>query len=86
MRLRDWLSKGRLRPHEISEKEIFDILRVVRRNLSDTTIQGVSPDRRLVYAPSVLTQKFLDISVGCDILFCREEVHPYETKNGSYHP
>jgi len=52
MRLRDWLSKGRLRPHEISEKEIFDILRVVRRNLSDTTIQGVSPDRRLVYAPS----------------------------------
>ncbi len=53
MRLRDCLSKGRLRPHEISEREIFDILRVVRRDLSDATIKGVSPDRSLVYTPSL---------------------------------
>jgi len=53
MRLRDCVSTGRLRPHETSEKEILDILHVIRRDLSDAIIKWVSPDSRVVYIPSL---------------------------------
>ncbi len=50
MSLKDWLDEGRIKPHESSQKEITDLLKIVDRDLADAKVGSVSADRRFATA------------------------------------
>ena len=50
MTLRNLLADGRIRSHKPSAKEIADLLRLVKRDLTDAGLVQLSPDRRFATA------------------------------------
>lgn len=52
MNLQSWLESGQLRPHKTSTREIADLLKAVDRDIADSQLQGLSPDRRFATAYS----------------------------------
>jgi len=56
MNLRDLLNQGRLRQHKTSKKEIENLLALVRRDIKDAKVEGLSSDRRFVCAYNAVLQ------------------------------
>ena len=50
MNLKDLLNQGRLRQHKTSKKEIENLLALVRRDIKDARVEGLSSDRRFACA------------------------------------
>jgi hypothetical protein len=50
MTLKDLLNQGKLRQHKTSEKEIVNLLAIVRRDIKDTKVEDLSSDRRFACA------------------------------------
>lgn len=48
MNFDNWLTEGRLRPHQTSKQEIEDLLAVADRDLADAAIESLSLDRRFL--------------------------------------
>jgi hypothetical protein len=44
--LKDWEANGWLRPHKTSRQEIGNLLAIVRRDLTDARLEGISDDWR----------------------------------------
>lgn len=56
MSLRQLLSQGRLKRHKTTKKEINDLLRLVRRDLKDARVGGLSSDRKFATAYNAVLQ------------------------------
>lgn len=56
MSLRDWLANRWLVEHTTSPAEVADLLDVVRRDLADAAIEGLSPDWRMGIAYNAALQ------------------------------
>jgi len=50
MSLKELLNQGRLRQHKTSKKEIENLLELVRRDIKDAKVEGLSSDRRFACA------------------------------------
>src|SRR3990172_11830180 len=50
MSLETLLAEGQLRRHTTSRKEVEDLLSVAKRDLADSTVVGLSADRRFLIA------------------------------------
>jgi len=50
MSLKDLLNQGRLRQHKTSKKEIENLLALVKRDIKDAKIEGLSSDRKFACA------------------------------------
>jgi hypothetical protein len=46
--LKGLLNQGRLRQHKTSKKEIENLLALVRRDIKDAKVEGLSSDRRFL--------------------------------------
>lgn len=46
MSLKNWLDNGWLRPHKTSKAEIEDLLKIVERDLKDSSRKEISADWR----------------------------------------
>jgi len=56
MSLKDLLNQGRLRQHKTSKKEIENLLALVRRDIKDAKVEGLSSDRRFACAYNAVLQ------------------------------
>jgi len=56
MNLKGLLNQGRLRQHETSKKEIENLLALVRRDIMDAKVEGLSSDRRFACAYNAVLQ------------------------------
>lgn len=46
MNLKDLLNQDKLRAHKTSKKEIDNLLTIIRRDIKDSKVEDLSPDRR----------------------------------------
>ncbi len=65
MNLKDLLSQGRLRQHKTSKKEIENLLALVRRDIKDTKVEGLSTDRKFACAYNAVLQ------LATILLYCK---------------
>src|SRR3989304_296487 len=56
MSLKDLLNQGRLKQHKTSKKEIENLLELVRRDIKDAKVGGLSSDRRFACAYNAVLQ------------------------------
>ena len=64
MNLKDLLNQGKLRAHKTSKKEINNLLAIIRRDIKDSKIEDLSPDRRFACAYNAVLQ------LATIILYC----------------
>jgi uncharacterized protein (UPF0332 family) len=50
MSLEQWLSEGKLKPHQTTRQEVSQLLQAVERNIRDASIEALSPDNRFTIA------------------------------------
>ncbi|MDP3012144.1 MAG: hypothetical protein Q8N27_05445 [Candidatus Hydromicrobium sp.] len=65
MNLKDLLNQGRLRQHKTSKKEIENLLALVRRDIIDAKVEGLSSDRRFACAYNAVLQ------LATILLYCK---------------
>ena len=65
MSLKDLLNQGRLRQHKTSKKEIENLLALVRRDIKDARVEGLSSDRRFACAYNAVLQ------LATILLYCK---------------
>ena len=65
MNLKDLLNQGRLRQHKTSKKEIENLLALVRRDIKDARVEGLSSDRRFACAYNAVLQ------LAIILLYCK---------------
>jgi uncharacterized protein (UPF0332 family) len=65
MSLKDLLNQGRLKQHKTSKKEIENLLALVRRDIKDAKIEGLSSDRRFACAYNAVLQ------LATILLYCK---------------
>ena len=65
MSLKDLLNQGRLRQHKTSKKEIENLLELVRRDIKDAKVEGLSSDRRFACAYNAVLQ------LATILLYCK---------------
>ena len=56
MNLEELLSRGRLKRHKTSNKEIQNLLALARRDIKDAKVRGLSSDRRFACAYNAVLQ------------------------------
>ncbi|MEK6543471.1 MAG: hypothetical protein AABZ44_03440 [Elusimicrobiota bacterium] len=56
MSLQDFLDSGKLKPHRASAEEIHMLFEVVKRDLADAKVPGLSEDRRFTIAYNAALQ------------------------------
>ena len=56
MDLSQLLNQGRLRRHKTSKSEISELLQLVKRDIQDSRVKGLSPDRRFAIAYNAVLQ------------------------------
>jgi len=56
MNLKDLLNQGRLRQHKTSKKEIENLLALVRRDIKDSKVEGLSMDGKFSCAYNAVLQ------------------------------
>jgi len=56
MNLRQLLNQGRLRRHKTSKEEISNLLRVIKRDIKDAKMEGLSSDRKFATAYNAVLQ------------------------------
>ena len=65
MSLKDLLNQGRLKQHKPSKKEIENLLELVRRDIKDAKVGGLSSDRRFACAYNAVLQ------LATILLYCK---------------
>jgi thymidylate synthase ThyX len=50
MNLKQLLNQGKLRLHKTSKKEISNLLRIIKRDIKDAKVEGLSSDRKFATA------------------------------------
>ena len=65
MNLKGLLNQGRLRQHKTSKKEIENLLALVRRDIIDAKVEGLSSDRRFACAYNAVLQ------LATILLYCK---------------
>ncbi|MBU4283863.1 MAG: hypothetical protein KJ968_02040 [Nanoarchaeota archaeon] len=75
MNLKDLLNQGRLRQHKTSKKEIENLLALVRRDIKDAKVEGLSSDRRFACAYNAVLQ------LATILLYCKG----YESEGVGHH-
>jgi len=65
MSLKELLNQGRLRQHKTSKKEIENLLELVRRDIKDAKVEGLSSDRRFACAYNAVLQ------LATILLYCK---------------
>src|SRR3989304_8466714 len=65
MSLKDLLNQGRLKQHKTSKKEIENLLELVRRDIKDAKVGGLSSDRRFACACNAVLQ------LATILLYCK---------------
>ena len=75
MNLKDLLNQGRLRQHKTSKKEIKNLLALVRRDIKDAKVGGLSSDRRFACAYNAILQ------LATILLYCKG----YEPEGVGHH-
>ena len=65
MNLKQLLNQGRLRPHKKSKEEISNLLRVIKRDIKDAKVEGLSSDRKFATAYNAVLQ------LAIILLYCR---------------
>ncbi|MEA2015906.1 MAG: hypothetical protein U9O59_04280 [Actinomycetota bacterium] len=65
MSLKDLLNQDRLRQHKTSKKEIKNLLELVRRDIKDAKVEGLSSDRRFACAYNAVLQ------LATILLYCK---------------
>lgn len=56
MSLSQLLNQGRLKQHKTSKKEIDNLLRLIKRDIKDARVKGLSPDRKFATAYNAVLQ------------------------------
>ena len=56
MNLKQLLNQGRLRHHKTSKEEISNLLRVIKRDIKDAKVEGLSSDRKFATAYNAVLQ------------------------------
>lgn len=56
MSLKQLLSQGRLKPHRTSKEEIRNLLKIIKRDIKDSNLKGLSPDRKFATAYNAILQ------------------------------
>ncbi|GAI29453.1 unnamed protein product [marine sediment metagenome] len=56
MHLKQLLDQGKLRRHKTSKKEIGNLLKLVKRDIKDAKVEGLSADRKFVTAYNAVLQ------------------------------
>lgn len=56
MSLKQLLSQGRLKPHRTSKEEIRNLLKIIKRDIKDSNLKGLSPDRKFATAYNAVLQ------------------------------
>jgi len=56
MNLKQLLNQGRLRRHKTSKEEISNLLRVIKRDIKDAKVEGLSSDRKFTTAYNAVLQ------------------------------
>jgi uncharacterized protein (UPF0332 family) len=75
MNLKDLLNQGKLRAHKTSKKEINNLLAIIRRDIKDSKIEDLSPDRRFACAYNAVLQ------LATIILYC----NGYKSEGTGHH-
>ncbi len=75
MNLKQLLNQGRLRPQKTSKEEISNLLRVVKRDIKDAKLEGLSSDRKFATAYNAALQ------LGTILLYCKG----YKPKGAGHH-
>lgn len=75
MNLKDLLNQGRLRQHKTSKKEIENLLALVRRDIKDAKVEGLSTDRKFACAYNAVLQ------LATILLYCKG----YEPEGSGHH-
>lgn len=65
MNLKGLLDQGRLRQHKTSKKEIGNLLALVRRDIKDAKVEGLSTDRKFACAYNAVLQ------LATILLYCK---------------
>jgi hypothetical protein len=76
MSLTDWLKNGWLVDHETRHQEIADLLGVVRRDLENSRVAGLSPDWQLAIAYNAALQ-VATAALAAAGYRCSREAHHY---------
>ena len=75
MNLKDLLNQGRLRQHKTSKKEIENLIELVRRDIKDAKVEGLSTDRKFACAYNAVLQ------LATILLYCKG----YESEGLGHH-
>ena len=75
MNLKQLLNQGRLRRHKTSKEEISNLLRVIKRDIKDAKVEGLSSDRKFATAYNAVLQ------LATILLHCRG----YKAKGEGHH-
>jgi len=75
MNLEQLLNQGRLRRHKTSKEEISNLLRVIKRDIKDAKVEGLSSDRKFATAYNAVLQ------LATILLHCRG----YKAKGEGHH-
>jgi uncharacterized protein (UPF0332 family) len=75
MSLKELVDQDRLKPHKTSKKEVGNLLRVVRRDLKDAKVEGLSLDRKFATAYNAVLQA---VTI---LLYCKR----YKPKGVGHH-
>lgn len=65
MNLKELLNQGRLRPHKTSKEEIKNLLKLVKRDIEDAKVAGLSADRKFATAYNAVLQ------LATILLYCK---------------
>ncbi|HUW22633.1 MAG TPA: hypothetical protein VMW39_01180 [bacterium] len=65
MHLKQLLNQGKLRRHKTSKKEIGNLLELVKRDIKDAKVKGLSADRKFVTAYNAVLQ------LATILLYCK---------------
>jgi uncharacterized protein (UPF0332 family) len=75
MNLKQLLNQGRLKPHKTSKKEIANLLELVKRDIKDAKVEGLSPDRKFACAYNAVLQ------LASVLIYCKG----YEPQGTGHH-
>jgi uncharacterized protein (UPF0332 family) len=75
MSLKELLNQGRLRPHKTSKEEITNLLKLVKRDIEDAKVSGLSSDRKFATAYNAVLQS------ATILLYCKG----YRTSGMGHH-
>ena len=56
MNLRQLLNQGRLKHHRTSKQEIGNLLKLIKRDIEDAKVKGLSSDRKFATAYNAVLQ------------------------------